>query len=190
MRYLLQAPHFKNEETGSGRVGGWAEPTAAWVQSQGCSPSSPGPLVRRGQHMAVVPMVSVHLPLLQVAGFSSFTRPPSLTHSLTPSLSYQFTPSFCQPRMHPLIQALPGTPTPHVGQWSQQAVNQPLSSLEAQLGSPGAGSQVHCGRKRGKGPIPSGPDQPGVSSSGVVSPSAGGQKVRGQGTESNVGSRK
>lgn len=85
--------------------------------------------------------------------------------------------------VHSLIPSIMHVPT-HPGsfwQWAQQAVNQPISSLEAKLGFPEAGSQLHCGRKRGKGPIPPGLDQPGVSSSGVVSPSTGGQKGRGQG---------
>lgn len=55
-----------------------------------------------------------------------------------------------------------------------------ISSLEAKLGFPEAGSQLHCGRKRGKGPIPPGLDQTGVSSSGVVSPSQVGERTGAQ----------
>lgn len=130
--------------------------------------------------MAVMPMVSVHLfcpifPLIQVSRFL-FLHQASISHPLSHSFSVLSVHSLILSIMH--VPAHPGsswhtyTPCWAVGT---------ISSLEAKLGFPEAGSQLHCGKKRGKGPISPGLDQTGVSSSGVVCPSTGGQKVRGQG---------
>lgn len=86
-----------------------AKPTAGWGQSQDYSPSSPGPLVRQLQQMAVVPMVSVHLssqvcPLLQVSWFlflhqASSSHPP--THSISVLSVHSLIPSIMHVPTHP-----------------------------------------------------------------------------------------
>lgn len=121
-------------------------------------------------------MVSVHLFCPSVPFTSSFLV------SL-PSPGLRLSPTFSL-HLCLIILSIMHVPTHPGSSWHTYtpcwAVGT-ISSLEAKLGFPEAGSQLHCGRKRGKGPIPPSLDQTGVSSSGVVSPRTGGQKVRGQG---------